>query len=113
MSTSGASTFNPDAALAQFSLSDNGGTIVPPKKLSQLLNPRSKVRDPVRELHNCGVVHRDLAMRNIYDKGRIYLLDFKRSVCTRDHTLQEHNWAYLNAWDDDGAMDVEEGACDE
>ena len=68
----------------------------------------------MRELHDCGVVHRDLAMRNILvDKSCICLLDFERSVCTRDHTLQERDWAYLNAWDDDGAMDVEKGACDE
>ena len=42
------------------------------------------------ELHNCGVVHRDLAMRNILvDKDRICLIDFERSACTHDGSSGE------------------------
>ena len=62
------------------------------------------------ELHRYGVVHGDLAMRNVLvDKDdRICLVDFEHSVLTRAATPQVHDLDRLDhMWDDHEAMDSE------
>lgn len=62
------------------------------------------------ELHSYGVVHGDLAMRNILvDKDdRVCVVDFEHSICSCACTQQVCDLDHLDRmWDKDEGMDVE------
>ena len=63
-----------------------------------------QAKEIVRQVHACGVIHKDLARRNwvVVERGAVqglFLIDFSHSVLSHDVKLQDNDLADLqNLW---------------